>query len=132
MHAYKVTDKNGNSAFAGYSLRKHYTVGEVTSADAKALEQGYGLLAFRNLETAMDFACQQLVHWKLLFVTCRKADVMKLPKFRCCLTISFAKLWRLKDISHDAALSLDWAYPQWPRGTVMVKRLKVIREVNYA
>jgi len=124
MICYKLTTKEGYSLYAKGVLNRKYTVGEVTEANTKAIKKGYGLLVFRTKKDYSLFCGDWPEFYRAVKVECEEKDRMPLPEWinthRLCLLLilRIGRQWG------------GYACGEWPQGTMMFSKVKVIKEVG--
>jgi len=122
MKVYKVVKRSERgdsfqSLFPQTLAKVEYKVGEWSEAPEFLRKKGYYLFAFRDLRSALLFISEILI-WDVVLFEAEARGEKKLPPP--------LKLWKL-ETQGKTEVDMD---AEWPPGTVMVERIKLIREVE--
>jgi hypothetical protein len=145
MIVYKVTQTDLTSAIVAGMLCTKYEVGKWAKPPMEVNNWGYGLFCFDTLENAIEFAKRNsLAYGPAIFnpkqsgwFECRRrvwkasaTGKMKLPEIGVIGKL-ILNTTTFKEELERRKKELEGRRDQWPKGTIMFKRVKLIEEVIY-
>ena len=120
MRVYKVVERQGRElrSAVAYGMAKVIYKREWVEAPEWLAEQGYHLTAFKSLEDAVRFRNVYSLNDAEVWEAEADGVTDNLP---CIASVNLLSIGRIVSNS---------VYPGWPKGTVMCKRLKLVRRVE--
>jgi len=120
MRYYKVTNHWKQSCTAEGTARVQYTTDDFVEAPTYLQNVGYHLLVFDSLKNAKYFSATCFFDQGLRIWSVKAECIVRMPNYLRTTTFENANFCPPTEL---------YNYGTWPPGTVMVKRLKLLREV---
>ena len=127
MKCYKIVRvkkrKNGERYFsfwAGDGAKVEYKIGEYVGTPDWLKKQGYYLTVFENIKTLKQYAKKRNLEPELFrYFICDCEEKVNLPRIAGYV-----------DYIKHGILVLSKYHAEWPRGTRMFKKVKLIKEIE--